>query len=191
MFVVALTHPYKTIHNKRHISSLLETLLKKKIQEVRMDMEVNHQGLFKSHGLAKVTDSEMFEHCQLAFVNVKPCSCRSVGKYFDISLVPVVLCKDFIQVVCIHQPLWLCFHSSPASWDCLRFSPSLSSLDPSTPMSPFHTSLRHSERDLFYTILFVKKGLDYDSVCSHSVFLPWSESLRTWVAQKNLSSLSS
>ncbi len=90
------------------------------------------------------------------------------------------------------------FHSSPASCVCLPFSPSPSSLNPFTPMSPFHTSFRHSEKDQIRpenSGLFVQEGLYYETGCSwmlrDSVFLPWSESLRTWFAQKNLSSLSS
>lgn len=128
---------------------------------------------------------------------LKPCSCRFWGEILWCFL--VVLCIDVIQVVCTNQPFWLCFHSSPASWVCLPFSPSLSSLDRFTPLLPFHTLFRHFERDkirLENSCLFVKEGLDYESVCSEcwetqSVFLPWSESLRKWVAQKNLSRLSS
>ncbi len=134
-----------------------------------MEKEVKHQGLFTYHDLSKVTDLDNFEHCQLVFVTVKFCSCRFEEKYFDVSLVPVVLCKDVIQIVCIHQPLWLCFHSSPASWACRLFSPSLSSLNPFTPLSPFHTSFRHSERDEIRpenSGLFVKEGLYYETVCS-------------------------
>lgn len=106
-----------------------------------MDKEVKHQGQFPSRDLAKKKKKQIWKmlNTDRSLMLMQMLE-RMLGSY-------VALCKYVIQVVYIHQPLRLCFHSSPASWVCLPSSPSLSSLDPFIPMSPFHTSFRHSERD--------------------------------------------
>ncbi len=108
----------------------------------------------------------------------------------DVSLVSAVLGKDVIQIICIHHHQQLSQVLS-ASWVCLPFSPSPSSLNPFTPMSPFHTSFRHSEKDQIRpenSGVVIQEGLYYEGLCVRRmmlrdsvVFSTWSESLRTVV----------
>lgn len=65
-----------------------------------MDKEVKHQGLFASHDLAKITDWENTDSSFSLILMLM--QMLEKNTFFDVSLVPVALCKYVIQVVCIH-----------------------------------------------------------------------------------------
>lgn len=148
MSVCAVTYLHKAAYNKRHIAG-----------NTAYNYQFKMSASIKKRGKIRRTLHIPFSCKCNRFWKVF-CNAKQLHSYGCASWFQLALCKDNILVVCILQPLRMCFHNSPASWVSFPSFPSLSSSDPFIPMSPFHISVRHS----------------------------WSESFRTWASQKNLSS---